>query len=57
MLDRKAVEKFMPYLDPRRKNLSWDKQGLVPDAPPEAVEQYREYQEIIAWADKNQIEI
>ena len=37
------TEIFGPYLDPKSESLYTQEQGLVPDAPPEAVKAYEEF--------------
>jgi len=37
------TEIFGPYLDPKSESLYTQEQGLVPDAPPEAVKAYEDY--------------
>jgi hypothetical protein len=59
MLSPAMVDKFLPYLDrnPEKNELLIHKKGLVPDAPPEAVAQYIEFQRIMENAEKRGDEI
>ena len=46
MIDPDVIIPFYDYLDPANEDKPWSEMGLVPNAPPEAVEAYKEYQEI-----------
>jgi len=43
MIIHSEIEIFEPYLDPENENVFMYEQGLISNAPPEAVKAYEDY--------------
>jgi len=47
MLNPEILKPFFKYLDRTKKDISWEKMGLVENAPIEAVKAYEKFQKFM----------
>ena len=52
-----AVDKFWSFLNEIKSGQKISDCGLVPEAPPEAIEQYEEYKQMVKEANESDINI
>ena len=57
MIRNDAYDKFLAYLNEIKPGQGIADCGLIPEAPPEAIEQYEEFKKMIKYAEENNIEI